>query len=108
MITSKLIDEYMEFLDEYDCITTAYNIKDALGSYDGKDYKREDFYLIQSPDAYRFKLLYKHYDVNSPKIHPAHQLPSSKKEFLYFGFENNIKVTNPEDEMLISYLLKNK
>lgn len=108
MITSSLIDEYIELLKEYDCVTTAYHIKDALGSFDGKYYKRENFYLIQSPDAYRFKLLYQYYDEKSELIHPAQMLPETKKEYLYFGFPNNVKVTNPEDELLISFLLKNK
>ena len=65
MITPELIDEFMGLLDEYDYVNTAYKITDALGSYKDRIANREDFYLIQAPDAYRFPLLYKHFDKDS-------------------------------------------
>lgn len=97
MITPELIDMYIGFLDSYDCVTTAYKITDALGRYDNEPAIREEFYLIQAPDAYRFSELYKYFDVNSSIIHPACQLPKSRKEYLYFGYDDNIKITYPND-----------
>ena len=73
MITPELIDEFMDLLDEYDYVNTAYKITDALGSYKDRIANREDFYLIQAPDAYRFPLLYKHFDKDSELCHPAPQ-----------------------------------
>lgn len=112
MITSDLIDKYLNFLDEYDCVSTTYRITDALARYDGQPANREDYYLIQSPDAYDFQLLYNYFKVDSPIIHPAQQLPKDRKEYLYFDYINNIKITYPEDilkaEFIMNYNNRNK
>ncbi len=108
MITPELIDEFLTILDEYDYVNTAYKITDALGSYKDRVADREDFYLIQAPDAYRFPLLYKHFDVNSPLCHPAHQLPLSATEYRYFGYDDNYKVTYPQDIKIVEYLMERR
>lgn len=108
MITPELIDEFLTLLDEYDYVNTAYKITDALGSYKDRVADREDFYLIQAPDAYRFPLLYKHFDVNSPLCHPAHQLPLSATEYRYFGYDDNYKVTYPQDIKIVEYLMERR
>lgn len=105
MITSGLIDEFISLLDDYDFVNTAYKITDALGSYKDRIADREDFYLIQAPDAYRFPLLYKYFDENSTLCHPAHQLPLDTKEYRYFGYTDNYKVTYPEDIKIVEMLM---
>ena len=108
MITSEVLDKYMSFLDEYDYVETAFKITDALGAYDKRDCDREDFYLIQAPDAYRFKLLYKYFDSESPLCHPAQQLPKNTKGYKYFDYGANHKVTYPYDLEIVEILMKNK
>lgn len=108
MITSEVLDKYMSFLDEYDYVETAFKITDALGAYDKRDCDREDFYLIQAPDAYRFKLLYKYFDSESPLCHPAQQLPKTTKGYQYFDYGANYKVTYPYDLEIVEILMKNK
>ncbi len=108
MITPKLIDEFMDLLEEYDFVNTAYKITDALGSYKDRIANREDFYLIQAPDAYRFKLLYKYFDENSPLCHPAHQLPLESKEYRYFDYNDNYKVTYPEDITIVEMMMNRR
>ena len=108
MITPELIDEFMELLDEYDFVNTAYKITDALGSYKDRIANREDFYLIQAPDAYRFKLLYKYFDENSPLCHPAHQLPLESKEYRYFDYTDNYKVTYPDDIKIVEMMMNRR
>ena len=108
MITSEVLDKYMSFLDEYDYVETAFKITDALGAYDKRDCDREDFYLIQAPDAYRFKLLYKYFDSESPLCHPAQQLPKNTKGYQYFDYGANHKVTYPNDLEIVEILMKNK
>ena len=108
MITPKLIDEFLTLLDEYDYVNTAYKITDALGSYKDRIANREDFYLIQAPDAYRFPLLYKYFDENSELCHPAHQLPMSAKEYRYFGYDDNFKVTYPHDIEVVEMLMRRR
>lgn len=108
MITSEAIDKYIDFLDEYDYVETAFKITDALGAYDKRDCDREDFYLIQAPDAYRFKLLYKYFNENSPLCHPAQQLPKDTCGYQYFDYGANYKVTYPYDLEIVEILIKNK
>lgn len=108
MITPELIDEFINLLDDYDYVNTAYKITDALGSYKDRIADREDFYLIQAPDAYRFPLLYKHFDESSTLCHPAHQLPLDTKEYRYFGYTDNYKVTYPEDIKIVEVLMERR
>lgn len=108
MITPELIDEFINLLDEYDFVNTAYKITDALGSYKDRIADREEFYLIQAPDAYRFPLLYKYFDENSNLCHPAHQLPLDTKEYRYFGYTDNYKVTFPEDIKIVEMLMERR
>ncbi len=108
MITPELIDEFITLLDDYDFVNTAYKITDALGSFKDRIANREDFYLIQAPDAYRFKLLYEYFDENSPLCHPAHQLPLSTKEYRYFDYTDNYKVTYPEDIKIVEMMMERR
>ena len=105
MITPEIIDDFINLLDEYDYVNSTYKITDALGSYKDRIANREDFYLIQAPDAYRFPLLYKHFDENSELCHPAHQLPLSAKEYRYFDYTDNYKVTYPEDIKIVEMMM---
>ncbi len=105
MITPELIDHFIGLLSEYDYVNTAYKITDALGSYKDRIANREDFYLIQAPDAYRFPLLYEHFDENSELCHPAHQLPLSTKEYRYFDYTDNYKVTYPDDIRIVEMMM---
>lgn len=108
MITPELIDEFINLLDDYDFVNTAYKITDALGSYKDRIANREDFYLIQAPDAYRFKLLYEYFDENSELCHPAHQLPISSKEYRYFDYTDNYKVTYPHDLKIVEMMMERR
>lgn len=108
MITPDLIDEFITLLDDYDFVNTAYKITDALGSYKDRIANREDFYLIQAPDAYRFPLIYRYFDENSELCHPAHQLPLDTREYRYFGYTDNFKVTYPEDIKVVEVLMERR
>ena len=108
MITPELIDRFITLLEEYDFVNTAYKITDALGSYKDRIAKREDFYLIQAPDAYRFPLLYRYFDENSELCHPAHQLPLSTKEYRYFDYTDNYKVTYPDDIKIVEMMMERR
>lgn len=108
MITPELIDSFMDILDTHDYVNTAYKITDSLGAYEGRVADRENYYLIQSPDAYRFALLEKYFDPDSPLSHPAHQLPLECREYRYFGFDRNIKITYPLDIEVAEVYLKHR
>lgn len=106
MTTSALMEKYLDLLDEYDFVQTTFKITDALGSFRCRNVNREDYFLIQSPDAYRFPLLYQCFDADHPNGHPAVQLPESAKGYNYFNSGVNYKVTYPEDLQIIEALMK--
>lgn len=100
------IDAYIEKLDEYDWVQTTMKITDALGSYKDRTADREDYYLIQAPDAYRFGLLRSCFDPDHPNGHPAVQLPPEAKGFNAFTSERVVKVTGPEDIAVVEAIMK--
>ena len=106
LISSEVIDRIIEILYDYDYVQCTYKITDALGSYQQRDVNRDDFFLIQSPDAYQFDLLYRCFDADHPNGHPAVQLPETAKGYNFFGFQPNIKVTYPEDITIIETIMK--
>ena len=106
MITPRVIDDIIGRLDYYDYVQCTYKITDALGSYSERLVNREDYFLIQSPDAYRFPLLYSCFDPENPIGHPAVQLPDDAVGYNYFNFQPNYKVTYPEDLRIVEMLLE--
>lgn len=105
LVTPELTDEIIKLLDENDFVQCTYKITDALGSYKTRLVDREDYYLIQAPDAYRFKLLSQYFDEDSPIGHPAAHLPENVKGYNYFDFIPNYKVTYPEDIKIVEMLM---
>lgn len=89
----ELIDDYFKKLDDYDCVITCQKITGELGNYSYDIFKREDFYISQSPEAFDFKLLCECFDPAFDSSEIANQLPKSAKRFLNFGFKNNLKIT---------------
>lgn len=101
----ELIDQYIGLLDEYDFVQTTLKITDALGSYTSRTVDREDYFLIQAPDAYRFTLLQKYFNPDHPNGHPAVQLPESAKGYNAFYNGRVFKVTHPDDIKIVECLL---
>ncbi len=97
MITGELLDEYFRLLDAHDAVVTMKEITDSLGSRLSHEVDREDYYLMQSPEAFRFDLLYANFKADCRLSEAAHQLPSDADIYLRGGFTSNIKITFPED-----------
>lgn len=97
MITGELIDDYFSLLNDNDAVVTAQKITDSLGCYDFQKVDRERYYLMQSPEGFKFKLLYDSFDSESPLTEVTQQLPEGSKIHLYFDFNNNFKLTYPAD-----------
>lgn len=106
LIQAEQVDDIIRLLDENDYVQTTFKITDALGSYSSRTINREDYFLIQAPDAYRFPLLYAHFSADHPNGHPAAQLPESAKGYNYFKNGQPFKVTYPEDIKVGEVLLK--
>ena len=102
------IDEYIHKLDEYDWVQTTIKITDALGSYKDRTVDRDDFFLIQAPDAYRFEMLYDVFNPDHPNGHPAVQLPPDAKGYNAFCDGRVFKVTHPDDIAIVELMMNRK
>ncbi len=105
LVTAELADEYMDRLSSFDMVLTAQKITDSLGCYDAHEIDRERYYLLQSPEAYRFENLYEYFDENSKLTEVAQQLPERLTKYLNFDFADNIKITYKYDLVLAEQLL---
>lgn len=106
LVRHEIIDKYFELLDEYDYVESCEKINDSLGSYIIHAPRREDYYLIQAPEAYRFSVLTQYYNCDSDIYFAANQFPSFIKGYQFFDIPYNIKLTTPQDKALIEYLLE--
>lgn len=94
MITSKIVDDYLERLDRADAVITGQKIVASLGCYHMHTVNREDYYLIEAPEAFRFDLLFDNFDKDSKTITATNQhLPADSKLDINFDFTNNLKIT---------------
>lgn len=107
-VTSELIDDYLNKLDENDAVITCQKITGALGNYAFDPLNREDFYITQSPEAFRFKTLLPHFKTDFPSQELAWQLPKETKKYLNFDFKNNLKLTYDFELKYAEYVLSQK
>ena len=105
LITPELINVYLNYLDEYDAVFTTSKIPTSLGKYDGTPINREDYFMIQSPDAYRFNIIYDNFKDDPVLTTPLHLLPKNTNIKYYFGFTNYAKIIYPHDIAIIEALL---
>ena len=102
------VDEMMVLLDEYDWVQTTLHLTDALGSISNRLVNRDDYFLIQAPDAYRFREILACFDPAHPCGHPAVQLPPSARGRNVFRDGEVFKVTHPSDVEIAELMLKRR
>lgn len=107
-VTSELIDDYLTKLKENDAVITCQKITGALGNYAYDPLNREDYYVTQSPEAFRFKTLIPHFKTDFPSQELAWQLPRETKKYLNFEFKNNLKLTYDFELKYAEYVLSQK
>ena len=107
-ITSKLIDEYIDFLDEYDVVTTAEKCPGEI--FNIEEYKkrnRDNYYFCQSPEAFKFNDLYKYIDTESKYSELIYHYDIEPKIKFYTDFNNNVKLTFQSDLEYCKFLMMN-
>jgi 2-C-methyl-D-erythritol 4-phosphate cytidylyltransferase/2-C-methyl-D-erythritol 2,4-cyclodiphosphate synthase len=104
-VKSGIIDHYFNLLEKYQAVATARKITDSLGCYDLHQVDRERYYLLSSPEAFNFDLLYTHMDGSSKTTELIQHLPETTNVFLYFEYFNNMKITYKEDLRLAEMIL---
>ena len=105
-VTAGAIDRYYEYLTGYDAVITARRITDSLGKKGGQFVDRSDYYLIQKPEAFKFNLLYSHFDANSAATAIVQQLPGGARLYKYFDPGLNMKITHPDDLIIAEQLMR--
>lgn len=106
LVYPELIDNYFNWLDENDCVITCQKITGELGNYNYDIMKRDDYYITQSPESFRFDLLVKHFDPSFYSTELANQLPKNTKRYLNFDFKQNFKITYDFDLKYVGEMIK--
>ena len=91
-----------------DVIDSALHLTDALGSVNDRMVNRDDYFLIQAPDAYRFRELFNCFNPDNPCGHPAVQLPPSARGRNIFRDGEVFKVTHPSDVEISELMLRRR
>ena len=107
MVYPALIDDYFRRLDTYDCVITCQKITGELGNYNFDVLQREDYYIMQSPESFRFALLTEHFDPDFPSTELSNQLPKDTKRYLNFSFKQNYKITYGFELNYVGEMLRN-
>ncbi len=97
MITTQIVKDYIDKLDDNDAVITGQRITDSLGSLKFHVVNRDDYYLLQAPEAFNFTKLYDNFDKDSKITATCQQLPEDAKLYVNFDFEENYKITYHND-----------
>jgi len=106
-ITGKLIDEYFHLLDKYDAVITAERITGGFTDIHNRNLDRNDYIITQSPEGFRFELLWESYDRHFPYQETAGMLPEGSSRYYNWDFKNNLKITYDFEMYYAEALLKN-
>ncbi len=96
-VTAQYIDECFELLDSHDGVITTAHITDSLGMKGSEPIDRNLYYLIQTPEAFRFDLLEQYFTRDSSWSAIVQQLPAQADIYLNYNLAGNIKITYPDD-----------
>lgn len=103
----ELIDDYFDKLDYYDAVITSQKITGGFTDIYDHNLDREEYIITQSPEGFRFGLLWSNYDVNFPYQETAGMLPEGSKRYYNFDFKNNLKLTYDFELAYAEYMLQN-
>ena len=106
MLTSVYVDRVFSLLDTYDAVITTAKITDSLAQLATGLVPRDDYRLIQTPEAFRLSAL-EGFDPKDPSTAIMQQCGSQK---IYYcdELEYNFKITYPRDLKIAQVLLEEK
>lgn len=105
-IKRDLYRKFISLLETKDGVAMTTAITDSLVTPDGKFVDRRKFNLIQTPEAFKFEVLYQDFDENSINTAIINQLRDSREILLYKDNSFNFKITYPEDLFLAEQLMR--
>lgn len=105
-ITKDVVSQYIQKLQEYDAVITTKKITDSLGAVDKWYVNRENYFLVQAPEAFKFELIYENFDPHSAITATSQQLPENSSVYCNYEFRNNMKITYSADLQLAEMIMK--
>lgn len=102
-----LIDEYFERLDSYDAVITAQKITGGFTDINNSRLDREKYIITQSPEGFRFELLWNNFKLDFPYQEMAGMLPDYCTRYYNYEFKNNLKLTYDFELTYAEYMLRN-
>ena len=106
LIKAQYIDDCIQKLNEYDCVITTQKIVDSLGRYGELYVNREDYYLIQTPEAFKFQVFCQYFDKSSDNTALCQFMPQAERIYQNFGLKQNFNITYQGDLEYIAQFLK--
>ena len=106
-IYADLLDDYFDKLDIYDVVITAQKITGGFTDIHDARLDRNNYIITQSPEGFRFELLWKNFDPHFPYQETAGMLPDGSKRYYNFQFTNNLKLTNDFELTYAELMLQN-
>ncbi len=106
MLKSAHLDDICLLLEDHDAVITTASITDSLGYKNGELVDRSDYYLVQTPEAFRLKDL-EDFDPNSLATAIIQQ-STCKNVYHYDNITNNLKITFPDDLIIAKALLETR
>ncbi len=103
---AELIDDYFRKLDEYDAVITAQKITGGFTDINNSRLDREKYIITQSPEGFKFGLLWANFDVNFPYQETAGMLPDDSTRYYNYNFRNNLKLTYDFELSYAEYMLR--
>ena len=104
-IYPELIDDYFNKMDEYDIVLTGQKITGALCDFKGTKYDREEFFMAQAPEAFKFKMLVDNIDYSTKYQAISSLMPKTAKRYVNFNFKQNLKLTYNYELKYAEFLL---
>ena len=104
MLTAEYIDEVYNLLDRYDSVITVAKITDSLFELGNALVNRENYRLIQTPEAFRISVL-EGFNKESASTAILEQCKSNNICFCD-KLKNNFKITYPQDLVVAIALLE--
>lgn len=104
-IYPELIDDYFTKLDEYDMVLTGQKITGALCDFKGTKYDREEFFMAQAPEAFKFDMLYNNIDYSTNYQALSSFMTTDASRYVNFNFKNNLKLTYDFELKYAEFLL---
>jgi 2-C-methyl-D-erythritol 4-phosphate cytidylyltransferase len=96
-VTPELIDKFFALLDTRDGVIAAQKITDSIGKIGEQFVDREEYYMIQKPEAFKFAELREIFDAGAAATAIVQQMPPEARIERCYDLKRNIKITYPED-----------